>query len=142
MSTLVGAGSYNLLVLTSICSFCVYKFNTQLLKYQIIRDALFYSLNLVVLLTFLIRNDAKKLYWYESLSSVLIYVVFVLVNVFDSAIRGFLERVKLNWFNNSKTVITNEKNADVEEKSEMIDVRMEKERIFEVVSKKSCRFKH
>lgn len=87
INMLVGAGSYNLLVITTICCFCVYKFKTKLYKFQILRDSFFYSLNLILLVFFLTTNKYNRLYWYQSLTCILVYVIFILVNIFDSDIR-------------------------------------------------------
>ncbi|CAF0893490.1 unnamed protein product [Brachionus calyciflorus] len=92
LNSIIGAASYNLLVITSICCFCVYKFPTQLLKFQIIRDFLFYSLNLVLLILFLLKNDMKGFYWYESLSCLALYILFILFNIYDTNIQEFVNR--------------------------------------------------
>ena len=65
INTLLGSGSYNLLVNTSICCLCVGQRNIKLHRYPILRDCILYMLNLIVLYIFLWKNDFTRLYWYE-----------------------------------------------------------------------------
>ena len=88
INSLLGSGSYNLLVNTSICCLCVGQLRIKLDKYPIMRDCSFYMLNLIVLYMFLWRNDFTRLYWYENLVSILIFVLFMFINIFDTQIQS------------------------------------------------------
>ena len=93
LSTLLGSGSYNLLVISSLCSFCVYKLNIKLSVYPVIRDSLFYALNLVFFYVFLYKNNYALLHWYDSLASIVIYLAFIGVNLFDSKIAALYNSI-------------------------------------------------
>jgi len=86
VSTILGSASYNLLIITSLCSFCVYHLNIKLEIYPVIRDSLFYSINLIVFYLFLFKNNYMFLYWYDSLISISVYICFILINLFEKQI--------------------------------------------------------
>jgi K+-dependent Na+/Ca+ exchanger-like protein len=83
INALLGSGSYNLLVIVSICCFCVYKLNIRVYKYPVLRDSFFYLVSLGVLFTCLYKNNFNRLYWYDSLFSILVFVIYMLLNAFE-----------------------------------------------------------
>ena len=91
MNTLIGSGAYNLLVIISLCCFCVYKLNAQLIKYPILRDCFFYMLSSVSLYFLLYKNDFIRLYYYDDLIIIFIFVLYLLVNIFDTRINHLIK---------------------------------------------------
>ena len=98
LNSIIGAASYNLFVISSICCFCVYNIPTRLKRLRILRDFLFYTTNLALLLLFLYKNNMTGLYWYESLSMVGIYGFFILLNIYDSNIKNIFKTLYQKFF--------------------------------------------
>lgn len=73
-------------MITSLSCFCVYKLDIKIFKYPVYRDGFFYFLNLILLYLFLFKNDFNRLYWYDSLAGIIIYFIYLLINIFHKNI--------------------------------------------------------
>jgi len=114
LNTVLGSGSYNLLVITGVCCFYIYKLDIQLNQYPIYRDSLFYVINLIILFISFYVHNFKKIYWFENLISILVYVSFILINVFDDRINRLLFKQNTEAFDqtNSETIEMNQTNTE------------------------------
>lgn len=91
--TIIGSAAYNMLIIASICCFCVYSFKITLNKRILLQHSLMYALNLLVLIGILYKNHNSRLYWYDSLVSIALYVIFSLLAVYDKELVELFERL-------------------------------------------------
>lgn len=102
LNSIIGAASYNLFVISSICCFCVYNIPTRIKRLRILRDFLFYTTNLTLILFFLYKNKMKGLHWFESLTIILLYGIFIFFNIFDTNIKSFFQNLHQKYFSSRK----------------------------------------
>lgn len=86
---MIGSASYNMLIIASICCFCVYSFKIRLSRRILVKHAAFYALNLLVLIGIFYKNHNSMLQWYDNLVSILVYVVFVFFTLYETQIVEF-----------------------------------------------------
>ena len=88
MGTIVGSAAFNVLFVIALCAL-ISSTVCELDAYPIVRDAGFYCIAVVVL--FIIIYD-QRVYWYEALTLVLLYFIYVAILKFNDrisrAIRG------------------------------------------------------
>lgn len=82
MGTIVGSAVFNVLFVIALCAL-ISTTVCELDAYPIVRDAGFYCVAVAVL--YIIIHD-QRVYWYEGLALVLLYVVYVLILKFNDRI--------------------------------------------------------
>ena len=94
-----------------------------MIKYPVIRDSIFYSINLLLIYFYLIKNNYNRLHWYDSLISVCVYVLFIIINIFDAKIFNFIRdcytcnlcKKKEAKYSKARTEDPNLKSANIQE---------------------------
>lgn len=82
MGTIVGSAVFNVLFVIALCAL-ISTTVCELDAYPIVRDAGFYCIAVAVLFTIIYD---QRVYWYEGLALVLLYVVYVLILKFNDRI--------------------------------------------------------
>lgn len=90
--TIIGSATYNMLMIMSVCCFCVYAFQIKLNKSTFLKHSALYALNLLVLIGILYKNNNSKFYWYDSLTSIMVYVTFAVITINEHSIRAFIAK--------------------------------------------------
>ena len=73
-----------------------------------IRDSLFYLINLVVFYLFLFKNNYLFLLWYDSFISISVYVVFIFINLFDKQIFHMVKKFSCRKKSNTDEINYND----------------------------------
>lgn len=90
---MIGSAAYNMLIIACICCFCVYSFKITFNMSTLFKHSAFYSINLFILIGILYKNHNSRFYWYDSLVSILVYVAFSLVTVYEHNVIDFFKRL-------------------------------------------------
>lgn len=89
LGTIVGSTIFNTLFIISACGFAV-THPIKLKVYPIIRDSLAYTFSILALT---IAVNDKKVHWYEALIFVIIYIIYVIIMIFNKKIERLYYRI-------------------------------------------------
>ncbi|KAL8605834.1 hypothetical protein ACOMHN_051443 [Nucella lapillus] len=97
VGTIVGSAVFNILCIVGLCGLLA-GMVLPLTWYPLMRDTLFYLLSVLVLVLF-IRDS--RVYWYEALVMLLLYIIYILLMYFNRTLENratsALDAVKLRW---------------------------------------------
>lgn len=121
LGTIVGSAVFNILFIVSICGIfagCVLTLNW----WPLSRDCIFYMLSVGALVA--VTYD-KKVYWYEAMSLVIMYVLYIVIMYFNNNLQNFFTKcVNKNEFlplsesesetesDETKALMSDEENGD------------------------------
>lgn len=89
LATIAGSSSFNVLIIVAAC--CLFNNSTlRLSPWPLLRDNLCYLLSIAAL--FVVTYD-RRVYWYEALGLLCIYVMYVIVLYFDKILMGFFHKL-------------------------------------------------
>ncbi|XP_056291170.1 sodium/potassium/calcium exchanger 3 [Pseudoliparis swirei] len=90
VGTIVGSAVFNILCIIGVCGIFAVK-TIHLTRWPLIRDSTYYTLSISALLVFIYD---EKVVWWEALTLVLMYVVYILLMKMNSHVVRYLERRK------------------------------------------------
>ncbi|XP_022240478.1 sodium/potassium/calcium exchanger 3-like [Limulus polyphemus] len=114
IGTILGTAVFNLLGVTMIVSFIVWKTDVPLDWYPLSRDSFVYTITVAALAAVLTDNVIR---WWEAVILMLMFFSYILLMYFNTRIEGFctlqVEKLKIRWLSNHPSLpeqeATNEK---------------------------------
>ncbi|KAL6101390.1 slc24a3 [Pungitius sinensis] len=92
VGTIVGSAVFNILCIIGVCGIFAVQ-TIHLTRWPLLRDSTYYTLSISALLVFIYD---EKVVWWEALTLILMYFVYILIMKMNSHIVRFLERQKKN----------------------------------------------
>ncbi|XP_013875617.1 sodium/potassium/calcium exchanger 3 [Austrofundulus limnaeus] len=92
VGTIVGSAVFNILCIIGVCG--IFAIQTiRLSRWPLLRDSIYYTLSISALIVFIYD---EKVVWWEALTLILMYFVYILIMKLNCYIVHFLERCKKN----------------------------------------------
>ncbi|XP_051815558.1 sodium/potassium/calcium exchanger 3-like isoform X2 [Acanthochromis polyacanthus] len=92
VGTIVGSAVFNILCIIGVCG--IFALQTiRLSCWPLLRDSIYYTLSITALIVFIYD---EKVVWWEALTLILMYFVYILIMKLNSHVVRFLERWKKN----------------------------------------------
>ncbi|XP_069545939.1 sodium/potassium/calcium exchanger 3 isoform X1 [Brachyistius frenatus] len=95
VGTIVGSAVFNILCIIGVCGIFVVQ-TIHLSCWPLLRDSAYYTISICALIVFIYD---EKVVWWEALTLILMYFVYILIMKLNSHIVRFLERRKKNLSN-------------------------------------------
>ncbi|XP_030298303.1 sodium/potassium/calcium exchanger 3 [Sparus aurata] len=92
VGTIVGSAVFNILCIIGVCGIFAVQ-TIRLSCWPLLRDSVYYTLSITALIVFIYD---EKVVWWEALTLILMYFVYILIMKMNSYIVRFLERRKKN----------------------------------------------
>ncbi|XP_039639713.1 sodium/potassium/calcium exchanger 3-like [Perca fluviatilis] len=92
VGTIVGSAVFNILCIIGVCGIFALE-AIRLTRWPLLRDSTYYTLSISALIVFIYD---EKVVWWEALTLILMYFVYILIMKMNSHIVRFLERRKKN----------------------------------------------
>ncbi|XP_031152756.1 sodium/potassium/calcium exchanger 3-like [Sander lucioperca] len=92
VGTIVGSAVFNILCIIGVCGIFALE-AIRLSRWPLLRDSTYYTLSISALIVFIYD---EKVVWWEALTLILMYFVYILIMKMNSHIVRFLERQKKN----------------------------------------------
>ena len=115
VGTIVGSAVFNILFIVAICGLFAGSV-LRLRPWPLLRDCTCYLLSIAALIA---MSYDKKVYWYEAVVLVTMYLLYVVIMYFNSSLEGCFQR--LTRINNGKTDIEKRGRGSDEEQSLLRD---------------------
>ncbi|XP_030627332.1 sodium/potassium/calcium exchanger 3 [Chanos chanos] len=95
VGTIVGSAVFNILCIIGVCGIFAGQ-AVRLSCWALMRDSVYYTISVTTLIVFIYD---EKVTWWESLSLILMYLVYIMIMKFNSNVVRFIERRKKNSAN-------------------------------------------
>uniref|UniRef100_UPI0037E7C9E0 sodium/potassium/calcium exchanger 3 n=1 Tax=Semicossyphus pulcher TaxID=241346 RepID=UPI0037E7C9E0 len=92
VGTIVGSAVFNILCIIGVCGIFAVQ-TIRLSRWPLLRDSVYYTLSISALIVFIYD---EKVVWWEALTLILMYFVYILIMKLNSHVVRFLERRKKN----------------------------------------------
>ncbi|XP_035518952.1 sodium/potassium/calcium exchanger 3-like [Morone saxatilis] len=92
VGTIVGSAVFNILCIIGVCGIFAVQ-TIRLTRWPLLRDSLYYTLSISALIVFIYD---EKVVWWEALTLILMYFVYILIMKMNSHVVRFLERRQKN----------------------------------------------
>ncbi|XP_037543628.1 sodium/potassium/calcium exchanger 3 [Nematolebias whitei] len=107
VGTIVGSAVFNILCIIGVCGIFAVQ-NIRLSCWPLLRDSVYYTLSISALIVFIYD---EKVVWWEALTLILMYFVYILIMKLNCYIVHFLER----WKKNSSGLKNGAANSEVDD---------------------------
>ncbi|XP_049927763.1 sodium/potassium/calcium exchanger 3 [Epinephelus moara] len=92
VGTIVGSAVFNILCIIGVCGIFAVQ-TIRLTRWPLLRDSVYYTISISALIVFIYD---EKVVWWEALTLILMYFVYILIMKMNSHVVRFLERRKKN----------------------------------------------